>query len=250
MDNRQSVLTHLRSWAGILATPIYWVSDVPIKTIALFREAMTSHEGLLEENTKLKARNLILTQKLQKYAALTVQNQQLRELLNSSRPVEERVVVAELIGVNPNPLIKQVTINKGIKNGVYIGQPVLDASGIMGQVIAASFFTSTVSLITDENNRVPVQVNRNGYRAIAAGKGDNESIEILYVPHTADIRKGDLLISSGLGQRYPFGYPVAVVSKIKRDPGLPFVTITAEPLARLNRSRLVMLIFVEEKRSA
>ena len=247
-DHRQGYLTQVRSWLGVVTTPIYWISDVPVRVVTNIRELMTLHNDLLEENARLKVKNLILAQKLQKYAALTVQNQQLRELLNSSQPVEEHVLVAELISIDPNPQIRQVVINKGSLDDVYIGQPVLDASGILGQVISVSLFVSRVLLVTDEKHRVPVQINRNGYRAIASG--NSNALELLYVPHTADIKKGDLLVSSGLGERFPFGYPVGIVKAVTSEAGLPFATVTADPVARLNHSRLVMLVFIEEKKTA
>ena len=243
VDNRFEHLSQLRAGLSVLITPVHWIADLPSRLMSSAQDAVISRTELTEDNARLKARNLILEQKLQKLASLTAQNVRLRELLNSSRLVEERVVVAELIGIDPDPRVKQVLINKGETDGVKVGQPLLDATGVMGQVINVGPFVSRVLLITDINNRIPVQVNRSGYRAIASGTERGDGLELLYVPDTADIREGDLLVSSGMGQRYPVGYPVAEVTKVIHDPGQDFAQIIAQPLARLNRSRLVMLVF-------
>ncbi|WP_425559136.1 rod shape-determining protein MreC [Kistimonas scapharcae] len=250
VDHRFDYLKHVRSYLGVVVTPIQWLADTPARLFSLASDAVSSHTGLIEDNARLNARNLILEQKLQKYAALTAQNVRLRELLNSSQGVEERVTVAELIGIDPDPQVKQIIINKGSADNVYVGQPLLDAHGVMGQVISVTPFTSRVLLITDSNNRVPVQVNRNGYRAIAIGTESGDDLELLHVPDTADIQEGDLLVSSGLGQRYPFGYPVAVVTEVIRDTGRPFARIVAKPAAQLNEGRLVMLVFTEAAEAA
>ena len=205
---------------------------------------LSSHSELVEENARLSAHNLILKQRLQKMASLYAQNVRLRELLNSSQLVDDEVLVAELIGIDPDPQIRQVLINKGDLEKVYPGQPLLDASGVMGQVVQTTPLTSRVILITDKNSRTPVQVNRNGFRAIAAGMGGE--LELLHVPGTTDIKVGDLLVTSGMGQRFPVGYPVAEVVEVVEDPGQPFLSIRARPLARLNHSRLVMLVFTTE----
>lgn len=128
-----------------------------------------------------------------------------------------------------------------------LGQPVLDARGVMGQVIEVMPYSSRVLLITDSNHSVPVQVNRNGLRAIASGTGNLESIELRYVTDSADIREGDLLVTSGMGQRFPVGYPVAVVTQVQRNTGQPFARVLALPAATLNRSRYLLLVFSDSK---
>lgn len=245
VDHRFDYLKYTRSCLGVVVTPVQWLADMPARLFSLVCDVISSHTDLIEDNARLNAHNLILEQKLQKYAALTAQNARLRELLNSSQGVEERVTVAELIGIDPDPQVRQIIINKGATDGVYVGQPLLDAHGVMGQVISVTPFTSRVLLITDSNNRVPVQVNRNGYRAIAVGTERYDELELLHVPDTADIKEGDLLVSSGLGRRYPFGYPVAIVTEVIRDAGRPFARIIARPAAKLNEGRLVMLLFMK-----
>lgn len=164
-------------------------------------------------------------------------------MLNSSALVNEKVEVAELIGMDPNPFTHRIIINKGERDGVILGQPVLDARGLMGQVVELMPYTSRVLLLTDTTHSIPVQVNRNGLRAIASGTGNPERLELRHVADTADIKEGDLLVSSGLGQRFPAGYPVATVKEVIHDSGQPFAIVRAVPTAALNRSRYLLLVF-------
>jgi len=137
-------------------------------------------------------------------------------------------------------------VNKGELDGVYKGQPVLDAQGLMGQVIEVLPYTSRVILIADSNHAIPVQVNRNGVRAIAVGSGQLNELVLIYVPDTADIKAGDMLVSSGLGNRFPQGYPVGVIKSVEHDPGEPFAIVSAEPSAYLDRSRHLLLVFSQD----
>lgn len=243
VDHRYSYLSHVRVWLNVAATPIYWLADLPSQIVGAASEAVVSRGELLEENTQLKAKNLILEQKIQKLASLTTQNRRLRQLLNSSEMVNEQVVVAEIVGVDPDPFSHIVMINKGSVDGVFLGQAIVDARGVMGQVIEVSKVSSRVMLVTDTSSRVPVQNNRTGYRAIAAGTGNPDQLELLHISNTADFKKGDLLTSSGLGQHYPAGYPLGIVKQVIYKPGQPFSQVFVQPAAEVNRSRLVLLIF-------
>lgn len=246
VDARLDLLKPVRSSLGMVLTPLYWLSDLPLRAWSNTQQIFSSRTDLLAENEQLRAETLLMQRRLQKLATLTEQNVRLRELLNSAAMVDDRVLVAELIGVDPNPYTQRVLINKGSSSGVTIGQPVLDARGVMGQVVEVMPYTSRVLLITDANHSVPVQINRNGVRAIASGTGDQESIELRYVTDTADIREGDLLVTSGMGERFPVGYPVGVVSEIERNTGQPFARIEALPAATLNRSRYLLLVFSDQ----
>lgn len=246
VDARLDVLKPVRSNLGVVLTPLYWLADLPLRAWSNTQQMFSSRTDLLAENEQLRAETLLMQRRLQKLATLTEQNVRLRELLNSAAMVDDRVLVAELIGVDPNPYTQRVLINKGSSSGVTIGQPVLDARGVMGQVVEVMPYTSRVLLITDTNHSVPVQINRNGVRAIASGSGDQESIELRYVTDTADIREGDLLVTSGMGERFPVGYPVGVVTEIERNTGQPFARIEALPAATLNRSRYLLLVFSDQ----
>jgi len=168
-------------------------------------------------------------------------------LLNSPALVNEKVEVADFIGMDPNPFTHRIIINKGERDGVVLGQPVLDARGLMGQVVELMPYTSRVLLLTDSTHSIPVQVNRNGLRAIASGTGNPERLELRHVADTADIKEGDLLVSSGLGQRFPAGYPVATVKEVIHDSGQPFAIVRAVPTAALNRSRYLLLVFSDNR---
>jgi rod shape-determining protein MreC len=155
-------------------------------------------------------------------------------------------LISETIAVDLDPYKRQIVINKGLRNGVYSGQPILDAHGVMGQIIHPGIPSSTAILITDPSHAIPVQVNRNGLRTVLYGTGSANYLEVQNLPNNADIEIGDLLITSGLGGRFPEGYPVAEVVDIKRDPGQPFAQIIAEASARLEQSREVLLVLAQE----
>ncbi|MGD8175458.1 rod shape-determining protein MreC [Marinimicrobium sp. ARAG 43.8] len=240
-------LAPVRAQLGVVAAPFYWVTDLPKRIGNWGDEAFASKQALHEENQALKSELLILQRKLQQMAALAAENVRLRRLLGSSDMLQDNVLVAELVGVSPNPLSHSVVINKGLSDGVYNGQPVLDAFGLMGQVVEANPHSSRVLLITDTSHALPVQVNRNGVRAIAEGTGHINRLRLRHVSNTTDIREGDLLVSSGLGNRFPVGYPVAEVEQVVRDPGQSFSTVIARPMARLDRSRHLLLVFGREQ---
>jgi rod shape-determining protein MreC len=243
---RQGWLEVAESKLSIIATPFYWVTDIPSRIGRWNDENLLSRKTLIENNKRLSAEALLLKAKVQKLASLEAENVRLRELLNSSALLDDSVLVAELIGVSPDPLHHQIIIDKGESDGLYVGQPVIDSLGLMGQVIAVGPLHSRVLLITDSSHALPVQVNRNGLRSIAEGVGLFHQLTLQHVAATTDIKEGDLLVSSGLGQRFPSGYPVAVVTEVTIDPGQPFATVKARPSAALNRSRHVLLVFTQK----
>ena len=247
VDARFTVLKPVRSQMSLVLMQSYWIADLPQRLYQGVASQFGSRTELIAENEKLKTEALLLQGRLQKLAALTEQNVRLRELLNSSALVNEKVEVAELIGMDPNPFTHRIIINKGERDGVVLGQPVLDARGLMGQVVELMPYTSRVLLLTDTTHSIPVQVNRNGLRAIASGTGNPERLELRHVADTADIKEGDLLVSSGLGQRFPAGYPVATVKEVIHDSGQPFAIVRAVPTAALNRSRYLLLVFSDSR---
>ncbi len=247
VDVRFTQLDPVRNIISSALTPVQWLSDVPSNVALGLENIFTSRESLEEKLDLMKDRMLVLERKSQKLASVTAELNRLRELLNASRVVDEGVVVAELIGASPDQDNQYILINKGFQDGVYLGQAILDSQGLMGQVIEINEFSSRVLLISDSRHAVPVQVNRNGIRAIAYGVGSLSYLELGNVPDTADIKVGDLLVSSGLGGRFPQGYPVARVSDVQHDSGRSFAHVKIIPEAQLNRSRLLLLVFKQSE---
>lgn len=238
-------LERLESSLSVIATPFYWLADVPTRISQWGEHNLSDWRRLADENGRLRKENLILQAKVTKMASLAAENARLRQLLNSATHLDDSVLIAELISVSPDPLRHVVVINKGRQDGLYEGQPVIDGHGLVGQVVEASAYFSRVLVITDAAHAVPVQVNRNGVRAIAEGGGRLDELTLSHVAATTDIVVGDLLTTSGLGGVFPSGYPVAVVTAVSEDPGDPFLQVSARPLAHLDRSRHLLLVFSE-----
>ena len=243
VDHRFHHLQQLRSTLAFLTHPLHYLADLPFTASSWLDEATSSHERLLEQNRELRDLNLHLRAELQKYESLQAENMRLRDLVDSSFKVGDRVLVAELSSDDLDPYKQQVIINKGAASGAYEGQPVLDAHAVMGQVINVTPLSSTVLLITDTSHALPVQVLRNGLRTIAVGTGRITELKLPYLPTNSDIVEGDLLVTSGLGGKFPPGYPVATVTRIDRSPDAPFSTVLAQPRAHLDRSREVLLVW-------
>ena len=235
---------------SVIAVPFYWVAETPNRIARWSDEALQSRTDLQTERDRLKAEVELLREQLLKHAYLEAENVRLRELLNSSALVDDSVLVAELIGVSPNPLSHEVVLNKGKGDGVFVGQPVIDAYGLVGQITSVGQMSSRALLITDSTHAVPVQNSRTGARAVAEGTGLLTELSLPHVAATADIQVGDQLVSSGLGRRFPVGYPVAVVTAVTVDPGQPFAAVKARPNAHLDRSGHVLLVFTRRERKA
>lgn len=242
LDHRFHQLESLRSGLNLVISPLQYIVDLPLRLAADSSEALSSRGYLLEENQQLHDENLKLQARLQKFEALVNENQRLRDLMQASERVADEVEIAEIMSVDLDPYKQLVVLNKGRFEGVFVGQPLLDANGVMGQIIEVSPLRSTAMLISDPSHALPVQVNRNGLRTLAVGTGNPQVLELRFIPTSADIEEGDIVSTSGLGGRFPADYPVARVSKIQRIPGEPFAQIEAEPLAYLDRSREVLLV--------
>ncbi|MBL1141815.1 MAG: rod shape-determining protein MreC [Proteobacteria bacterium] len=246
VDHHQSHLKIIRSALSTLVYPLQYVVNLPIQATEWVSVSLVTHNKLLNENDRLKREHLLLSSKLQRFEILESENRRLRELLESSFRLNDKVLVAELIAVELQPFRRQIIINKGQREGAYDGQPIVDAAGIMGQIIHVTPFSSTVLLVTDPNHALPVQVNRNGLRAIAVGTGQEDKLLLENLPNNSDIRVGDLIISSGLGRRFPSGYPVGQIEQISRDPGEAFAKVVIKPSAQLSKSREVLMVWPYE----
>jgi len=243
IDLNSRLLQPMRSLLATIVSPIYIVAESPYRVSREARATLSTRESLMAENAQLERRNVELSTIAQQFVALREENARLRQLLGSRQRLGAEVLVAELIGVVPSPNTFQVEIDKGAGDGVFVGQAVIDAEGLFGQVVEVARFSSRVMLVIDAAHAVPVQVNRNDFRSIAAGTGRTDRLELEYVPVTADIRVGDLLVTSGLGGHFPRGYPVGEVTAVVVDPTMTYAQVTAKPSAALDRSRHVLLVY-------
>lgn len=236
-------LKPLRHILSVFVYPIQYIVDAPTRLFNNVINSVEGYEQLLSENKVLKQQQLINSARLLKFSALEKENIRLRSLLDSSFKLGEQVLIAELLSVNLAPYEHVVVVNKGSRFGVHVGQPVLDANGIVGQVLKALPLSSEIILITDPNHAIPVQVNRNGLHTIAIGSGQLNKLNLPFLPNNADIVPGDLLITSGLGGIFPQGYPVAVAESFVEQPDKPFAVIQARPTAALNTSRELLIVW-------
>jgi len=244
LDQRTEAIQQVRAGLSVLVYPLQYAVNIPAQLLDRAGESLTSRQRLQEENEALRRENAALRSQLQKLTFIETENRQLRELLQSAKRVGDRVLIAELLAVDLDPYRKAVVINKGSHDdSLYPGQPLVDAYGVMGKLIHVNPWSSTAMLITDPNHALPVQVARNGLRAIAVGIGTEDQLELQHLPNNADVRKGDLLVTSGLGCVFPAGYPVGKVTRVEINPRLPFARIVVAPSAHLTRSREVLLVW-------
>ncbi|WP_235048506.1 rod shape-determining protein MreC [Halomonas sp. PBN3] len=247
-DLRLTRMEEVRAQLSTLVAPIQWVVSLPSDVLSWSTLALSDQRALVEENQRLREQILTLSHRVQRMADLTAENVRLRELLAAARQQEVPFITAELLSLDPDPFAHQMVVDRGRRDGVRVGQPVMDAAGLVGQVTSVSAYSSRVLMVADASHALPVRVNRNGLRFILQGGGRYDRLNVLHVPDTADIRQGDLLVTSGLAGRFPPGYPVARVGEVVHDPGEPFARVTAEPVAQLQRSRHFLLLFPPERR--
>ncbi|MFT4047296.1 MAG: rod shape-determining protein MreC [Solimonas sp.] len=240
-DMRGDTLKPARAWTAWALTPVIWLASVPARLVNIARGIDTT-QGIDRENKELKARQFILAAELTKMDALEAENRRLRELLASSARLPDQVLVAEIIAVNQDPYRHQITLNRGSRDGVYRGQALVDAFGVMGQIVDVAPSTSKALLVTDPDHGMPVEINRTGLQTIAVGLGDERGLRLPFLPSNADIKNGDLLVSSSLGGRFPAGYPVGTVYDVKPVAGEHFMEAYAYPAAKLNQGRQALLV--------
>lgn len=237
-DHQTTVLQPARTLLSAATSPLFTIADLPYASF----ERVAALVRMASENRRLESELLATAVERQRIAALEQENAQLRTLLESSARVARRLLFAEVIGLSPDPRREMLVLDKGQGAGVSEGLAVLDSSGLVGQVIEAGLLDSRVLLITDLSHSTPVQILRNDFRAILRGTGDSGRLQLQHVPDTADVRSGDVLMTSGLGGRFPAGYPVAVVDSVRHDTGAPFAEVVARPTAKLSRSRHLVIV--------
>jgi rod shape-determining protein MreC len=243
MDHKYQRLEVLRNSVAVASEPLFMIAGVPANVFGWLNEQITSHQTLISTNRRLTAENSELQGRMLRFQALEEENSRLRTQLSASLSVGDRVTLAELVGVNLSPYKQEVIIGRGSTAGVYSGQAVINDKGVMGQVTRVTPFRSTVLLITDTLHSIPVRVLRTGLRTIALGTGRIDRLELPYLPDSANIRVGDMLVTSGLGGRFPPDYPVARITSIEKGKDMRASIVVATPLANLAQDHDVMLVW-------
>ena len=246
-DSRFGVFTHVRVYLSSLVSPLQYMANAPGTLLDTMSTQVQTRADLIEQTKQQEQQLFTLRSRLLKMDHLEHENQRLRELLGSPVHKESRKMVAELLSVDSDPFSHQVLINKGALDGVYNGQAVINDQGVIGQVLHVGSTTSRVLLITDSSHGIPVRVLRNDLRAIASGSGELDKLELRNLPRNTDVQVGDLLVTSGLGGRFPEGYPVATVTRSDYVEGKPFAQIEAKPLVALDRLRYLLLLWTDKK---
>jgi len=246
VDHRWHSLEFVRGALSSVIYPLQYTIDLPIRLFYWTDERLSSQQILLEKNREFEVRHLENRVQLQKLDIIEKENDRLRKLLGATPKTTERLLISEIINVDLDPYKQLILLNKGSNSDVYQGQPIIDALGVMGQVIHVGPMSSTAMLITDASHAIPIQINRTGLRAIAYGSGKIDQLNLRYLTHNVDIKVGDLLVTSGLGETFPANFPVAIISKVERPAGEPFAHIEARPHAQLDKSREVLLVWRNE----
>ncbi|KGQ42064.1 rod shape-determining protein MreC [Gallibacterium anatis] len=242
-DGQTRNLLQLRSLLETAVSWIYYLANTPRSLLDGVSDNLVDTNTLQIENKVLKDQLLEKNADLLLLDQLKVENQRLRLLLNSPLRHDEYKKIAEVLTAETDPYRQQVVINRGEKDGAYVGQPVIDEKGVVGQIISVGQNTSRILLISDVTHSIPLQVLRSDIRVIASGTGRADELVLDNVSRSADIEKGDLLVTSGLGHRFPEGYPVAIVESVSREGNNYFATVVAKPLASLERLRYLLLLW-------
>lgn len=246
VDHHEKHLQGLRNTLGTLMTPVIYLADIPREFSAWGGQSLATRSQLRQENQNLREESRILKSQLQKFIAIQAENSRLRNLLGSENLELEKRLLAEIIHIDDDPFRLDFVINKGSSSGVFEGQTVIDANGVVGQVETVFLTSARVLMISDARHAIPIRVARNNVRSIAAGSGQINQLFLRNVTDTTDIKVGDVLISSGLGQKFPVGYPVATVTEVKHDPGKAYAMITAVPNAKLEQLSSVLLVWTDQ----
>ncbi len=246
-DCRFQSMEHMRLAVSFVISPLQYLLDYPVKLVQQVQTLFRTKTDLIDENMQLRYQQVLLEAELQKLITLKHENHQLKQLLSAAHTSQIKSMAAEILAVAASSTRQLLVLNKGSRDGVTVGQPVLDAKGVMGQIIDVGSMTSTVMLISDARCAVPIRDDRTGERGILVGSNDMNHLMLINLPKTSAVAVNDLLVTSGLGRRYPEGYPVGRVEKIVRISGEDFITILVSPVAELNRSRLVLIIWPEQE---
>jgi rod shape-determining protein MreC len=245
-DSRLNAFSDVRYLLNSFVAPIHYAANLPRTMFDGMYDRFNSRNTLMLENQKLKQEMFMQSSNLLLMEQLKQENSRLRNLLGSPFIRDERKMVTEVMAVDSAPYTHQVMIDKGQIDGVYEGQPVISDKGIVGQINYVGAHNSRVLLLTDPNNSIPVQIVRNDIRVIASGKGHLDTMQLEHIPTNTDVEVGDLLVSSGLGGRYPEGYPVGYISNIDNDNKRPFASIDLETTVEFDKLRYLLLVWPTE----
>lgn len=245
VDKRYDHLGKIRRLLSVVAYPVQLAVASPFEGWNWFRDSVTTRDALRADRTKLAAELRLAQFRLQRYEALEAETQRLRALRANTTGVTDRFLIGEVMDVDLDAFRERILVDKGATDGVYVGQAVLDAGGVFGQVARVGQLTSEVILVSDAAHAIPVQINRNGLRTVAVGTGDTNRLKLPYLPTSADVVAGDLLVTSGLGGGFPAGYPVGTVAEVKRDPAQSLADVEVKPAAALDRSRELMFVWLK-----
>jgi rod shape-determining protein MreC len=250
VDKRYDHLGKIRRVLSIVAYPVQIAVASPFQGWDWFRESVTTRDALRADKAKLEGELRVAQFRLQRYEALEAESQRLRALRDSTADVTDRFVIGNIMDIDLDAFRERVLVDKGAQDGVFVGQAVLDAGGVFGQVARVGQLTAEVILVSDATHAIPVQVNRNGLRTVAVGTGDMGRLKLPYLPTSADVIAGDLLVTSGLGGGFPAGYPVGTVAEVKRDPAQSLADVDVKPAAALDRSRELMFVWLKPQPAA
>ena len=245
VDKRYDHLGKIRRLLSVVAYPVQVAVASPFEGWNWFKDSVSTRDALRADRTKLAAELRLAQFRLQRYEALEAETQRLRALRENTAGVTDRFVIGDVMDVDLDAFRERVLVDKGASDGVFVGQAVLDAGGVFGQVARIGQLTSEVILVSDAAHAIPVQINRNGLRTVAVGTGDTSRLKLPYLPTSADIVAGDLLVTSGLGGGFPAGYPVGTVTEVKRDPAQSLADVEVKPAAALDRSRELMFVWLK-----
>ena len=246
LDINYRPFKEVRYYLDTLISPLYNVSNAPKSSFDSLYEMSKTQEALINENTKLQETLMQQKSDLLLLEHLKHENDRLRGLLGSPLRHDEHKMAAQVLLADTDLYVYQVVINKGKNNGVYVGQPVVDEKGIVGQIYQTAQSTSRAILVCDYQHAIPVQVLRNDISMVAVGNGCSNDLTLDFLPNNVDIKVGDVLVTSGLDGRFPEGYPVAVVSSVKLDISDSTPIISATPTADLKRLRYLLLLWGEQ----
>jgi rod shape-determining protein MreC len=247
VDKRYENLAQIRRWLSVVVYPVQVAVASPFEGWDWFRESVTTRDALRTDKARLESELRLAQFHLQRFAALEAESERLRALRESTADVTDHFVIGKIMDLDLDAFRERVLVDKGAHDGIYVGQAVLDSGGVFGQVARVGQLTSEVILVSDAAHAIPVQINRNGLRTIAVGAGDTSHLKLPYLPTSADVVAGDLVLTSGLGGGFPAGYPVGTIAEVKRDPAQSLAEVEVKPAAALDRSRELMFVWLKPR---